>query len=661
MIINIRTLILAFLVFVLVSLYTIFSYYLNEQEDKLAKIILKTLNNNIVETNYTISKIIKSQDDIFLFKAQLDRYSANDDFIAAIAIFDNADKLLLTTDPDYKTTQIQENTQDDSSYNKLSTKKYIEDEIKFYQGKDLKKLRLIYFLEQDELNAHFIKNRIEYITYFGIPPIIIFLIIFMFLRKYVTKPLEELRQYAYYNNIVPKAFKIRELESIRYSMVDTFSRLETEKKELYLMARTDSLSGLSNRNSLNEYLERLILNFKRTKKEFAFLYIDIDHFKSVNDSLGHNIGDELLQSISLLFKKILRPSDFISRIGGDEFVIIIQDYDSYFDLSNVINRIQKELSKNWTIKTNPITISCSIGISFYPKDGKTQVDLMKNADIAMYEAKKLGRNQYHFYTEKLNETVQKAILLDRNMRLALKNNEYQLYYQPKVDIKSSKITSVEALIRWVSPKEGIINPSTFIPLAEENNFIQELGEWIINDVLKQYVLWREHGIDIAISINISAKQLLIPDFANNMISKLKILKIPASKIDLEITEYIFMQDSRVTKVNLNKLHDYGISISMDDFGTGYSSLSYLKKFPINYLKIDKSFIDDFNTKEGSVFVETIVKLAQTLNIKIIAEGIEKIEQLEYLDQIKCDEYQGFYCSKPLSAKDLEEFYLNREK
>ena len=427
------------------------------------------------------------------------------------------------------------------------------------------------------------------------------------------------------------------------------------------MARTDSLSGLSNRNSLNEYLERLILNFKRTKKEFAFLYIDIDHFKSVNDSLGHNIGDELLQSISLLFKKILRPSDFISRIGGDEFVIIIQDYDSYFDLSNVINRIQKELSKNWTIKTNPITISCSIGISFYPKDGKTQVDLMKNADIAMYEAKKLGRNQYHFYTEKLNETVQKAILLDRNMRLALKNNEYQLYYQPKVDIKSSKITSVEALIRWVSPKEGIINPSTFIPLAEENNFIQELGEWIINDVLKQYVLWREHGIDIAISINISAKQLLIPHFANNMISKLKILKIPASKIDLEITEYIFMQDSRVTKVNLNKLHDYGISISMDDFGTGYSSLSYLKKFPINYLKIDKSFIDDFNTKEGSVFVETIVKLAQTLNIKIIAEGIEKIEQLEYLDQIKCDEYQGFYCSKPLSAKDLEEFYLNREK
>ncbi|WP_368029080.1 putative bifunctional diguanylate cyclase/phosphodiesterase [Arcobacter sp. s6] len=658
MIMNIKRLVLLFFTFVIVSLYTIFTHYFNEQENKLANVILKILNNNIIETSYTISKTLKTQDDIFLFKAQLDRNSANDDFIAAIAIFDNHNNLLLTTDPDYIKAETQLNKKYDNAYYKLLNKKYLEDEIKFYEGINIKKLRLIYFLEQDELNAHFTKNRINYLTYFGIPPIIIFIIIFILLRKYVTKPLEELRQYAYYNNIVPKAFKVRELESIRYSMVDTFSRLETEKKELYLMARTDSLSGLSNRNSLNEYLERLILNFQRSKKEFAFLYLDIDHFKTVNDSLGHNIGDELLQSISTLFKNILRPNDFIARIGGDEFVIIIQDYKSYFDLSMIIDRIQKELSKNWTIKTNPITISCSIGISFFPKDGKTQIELMKNADIAMYEAKKLGRNQYHFYTEKLNETVQESIRLDKNMRLALKNNNYQLFYQAKVDIKSSNIIGVEALIRWISPKNGLINPSSFIPLAEENNFIQELGEWIINDVVRQYVQWREIGIDIVISINISAKQLLIPDFAHKLISKLKKNKINASKIDLEITEYIFMQDSNTTKNNLKKLYDYGISISMDDFGTGYSSLSYLKKFPITYLKIDKSFLDDFDTEEGSVFIETIVKLGQTLNIKIIAEGIEKVEQLEYLKKIKCDEYQGFYCSKPLNAKDFEKFYLD---
>ena len=443
-------------------------------------------------------------------------------------------------------------------------------------------------------------------------------------------------------------------------MVDTFSRLDTEKKELYLMARTDSLSGLSNRNSLKEYLDRLILTSKRIKKEFAFLYLDIDHFKSINDSLGHNIGDELLQSISLLFKKILRPSDFIARIGGDEFVIIIQDYESYFDLSNIIERIQKELSKNWTIKTNPINISCSIGISFYPKDGETKVELMKNADIAMYEAKKLGRNQYHFFTETLNETVQNAILLNRNMRLALENDEYELFYQPKVDLETSEITSVEALIRWRTPEDGIINPDSFIQLAEDNNFIQELGVWIIDEAIRQYVDWRKRNIDIAISINISAKQLLKPDFAEKLISKLRTNHINPSKIDLEITEYIFMQNSIETNSNLDRLHNYGISISLDDFGTGYSSLSYLKKFPIKYLKIDKSFLDDFNTKEGSTFVETIVKLGQTLNMKIIAEGIEKLEQVEYLKKIKCDQYQGYFCSKPLNAKDFEQFYLNKK-
>jgi diguanylate cyclase len=659
MIMNIKKLLILFFLFVLISIYSIFTYYFYQQENKLSNVILKTLNNNITETSYTISKTIKSIDDIYLFKAQLDRYSANDDFIAAIAIFDN-DKLLLTTDPSYKTIDKINTQKNEDFYNELVHKKYIENELRFYEGKNVKKLRLIYYLEQEEINAHFIKNRINYLTYFGIPPIIIFILLFILIRQYISIPLEKLRQYAYYSHIVPKAFKVKELESIRYSMVDTFSRLDTEKKELYLMARTDSLSGLSNRNSLNEYINRLILTSKRIKKEFAFLYLDIDHFKSINDSLGHNIGDELLQSISLLFKKILRPSDFIARIGGDEFVIIIEDYESYFDLSNVIDRIQNELTKNWTIKTHPINISCSIGVSLYPKNGETQIDLMKNADIAMYEAKKLGRNQYHFFTETLNETVQNSILLDKNMRLALKNDEYELFYQPKVELKTSEITSVEALIRWRTPTDGIINPDTFIQLAEDNNFIQELGVWIIDEAISQYVDWRKKNIDIAISINISAKQLLKSNFAEELISKLRFNQINPSKIDLEITEYIFMQNSTETNSNLDKLHDYGISISLDDFGTGYSSLSYLKKFPITYLKIDKSFLDDFNTKEGSTFVETIVKLGQTLNMKIIAEGVEKLEQVEYLKKIKCDQYQGYFCSRPLKAKDFEEFYLNRK-
>nr|MBP7741916.1 diguanylate cyclase [Aliarcobacter sp.] len=577
--ISIQRLTILSFVTLIASLYFIFAYYFYKEENNLANVILKTINNNISESNYMISRSIKSKNDVFLFKAYLDRNSANDDFIAAIAIFDN-DKLLLTTDPKYKTTQLQSDKKLNNSYTELLEKKYIENEIRFYEGKEIRNLRLVFFLEHEELNSHFFSNRITYLSFFGIPPILIFILIFALVRKYVSKPLEKLRQYAYYNDIVPKAFKVEELESIRHSMVDTFSRLETEKKELYLMARTDSLSGLSNRNSLNEYLEKLVITSKRKKKEFAFLYLDIDHFKSINDSLGHNIGDELLRNISLLFTKILRPSDFVARIGGDEFVIIIQDYESYLDLSNIINRIQKQLSKNWTIKTNPINISCSIGISFFPKDGENKIELLKNADIAMYQAKKLGRNQYHFFTDELNQRVQKSILLDKNMKEALKNNEYQLFYQAKIDIKSSKIIGVEALIRWINPKEGIISPDSFISLAEENNFIKKLGEWIINEAIKQHITWRKKGIDISISINISVKQLLIPNFAEDLISKLKINHIHPSKIDLEITEYIFMQDSVETISNLNKLHDYGIAISMDDFGTGYSSLSYLKKFPI---------------------------------------------------------------------------------
>jgi len=283
---------------------------------------------------------------------------------------------------------------------------------------------------------------------------------------------------------------------------------------------------------------------------------------------------------------------------------------------------------------------------------------MKNADIAMYEAKKLGRNQYHFFTEELNKTVQESITLDKNMRKALKNNEYELYYQPKIDLQTSQIIGVEALIRWISPTKGLIPPDVFIPLAEENGFIVELGKWITNEAIEQYVRWKEKGIDINISINVSAKQLSNIKFVNQVIDKIKENNITPNKIDIEITEYMFIQDSQNTFNNLNTLHNFGVSISLDDFGTGYSSLSYLKKFPIDYLKIDKAFLDDYNSKDGSVFLETIVKLGQMLNIRVIAEGVEKEEQLKYLKSISCNQAQGYYFSKPLDIKDFESFFRN---
>lgn len=306
---------------------------------------------------------------------------------------------------------------------------------------------------------------------------------------------------------------------------------------------------------------------------------------------------------------------------------------------------------------NTINISCSVGIAIFPRDGDNTITLMKNSDIAMYEAKKLGRNQYHFFTKELNTKVQSIISLSENLKTALENNEYELYYQPKVDIKTSKILSVEALIRWNSKTKGLISPDVFIPLAEENGFINNLGEWIIDEALKQYVKWKAKGIDLIISINISAKQICQKDFTKKLITKIDKLEIPHNKIDLEITESMFLENNKQTNKNLDEIKNKGISISLDDFGTGYSSLSYLKKLPIDYLKIDKAFLDDYDTKEGAIFLETIVKLAQTLNIKIIAEGVEDENQLHYLKNISCDQYQGYYFSKPLKSSDFEKLYF----
>lgn len=657
MIYNIQRFILFLLFSLLFLFYSIFSYYFFKQEEEIANVIYQSLKNNITETSYTLSKNIEKKEDVLSYRALLDRITSNEDFIKAIMIFDN-EKLLLTTEPNLLSLDKSININDiDTSYKKLLNHKYLEENIRFYEGKDQKILSLIYVLEHEEIHSHFIKNKLDFIIYFGFLPILALVFLMFTLRIYITKPLESLRQYAYYNNKVPKAFKLRELEAIRHSMVDSFSRLEKEKKELYLMARTDSLSGLANRNSLNEYIERVIPQMARKKEEFAFLFLDIDHFKTVNDSLGHNIGDELLQNIASIIKKALRPSDFVARVGGDEFVIIIQDYKSYVELSTIIQRIQNHLAKQWVIQTHPINIGCSIGVAFFPKDGEDIFSLMKNADIAMYEAKKLGRNQYHFFTEELNQTVQKAISLDKNMRQALIDNEYVLYYQPKIDLLNSKIVSAEALIRWNNSNKGFIAPNVFIPLAEENGFIKDLGIWIVDEALNQYLKWKEKGIDISISINISAKQFLDKNFVPRFIKKIESKGINPNKIDLEITEYMFMEQSKEANNNLNKLHDFGVTISLDDFGTGYSSLSYLKKFPIDYLKIDKAFLDDYDSVDGAIFLETIVKMGQMLKMKVIAEGVETKEQVEYLKSISCDLYQGYYFSKPLSSKDFEKLYL----
>ena len=656
MIFSIQRFILFFIVLLFLLFSIMFFYYFKSQEEQTSKVIYTTLEHELAERAYSISKMMEKKDDILLFRSLLVNAVANNNFLKAILVFDDG-KLLLKTDPKIKSVDKNLILSDIKTYNeKLSKITYLKGDIIFFEQNKQKSLNLIFLLNKEEINQYFIKNREEFFIYFGFLPIFGFFLFYIVFRKYITIPLEKLRQLAYYNNKIPKAFKIRELESIRHSMVDSFSRLENEKKEFFLMARTDSLSGLANRNSLQEFLDRLIPTAKRKKEEFAFLFLDLDHFKTINDSLGHNIGDELLQKISGILKKVLRPNDFIARVGGDEFVLIIQDYKSNLELTNIIKRVQKQLSKPWVIQTHPVETTCSIGIAIFPQDGKDQISLMKSADIAMYEAKKHGRNQYHFFTKELNDKLLKIINLNKQMRIALKNGDYQLFYQPKVCLKDSKIIGVEALIRWIDKEKGFIPPSDFIPLAEENDFIIDLGDWIVEEALNQYLDWKNKGIDIVMSINISAKQFLQNRFAENLIEKINSKKIEPNRIILELTEYILIDQNNSVYSTLRKLNEFGVSISLDDFGTGYSSLSYLKKYPIDYLKIDKSFIDDSCNSQGKVFIETIVKMGQTLNMKIVAEGVETQEQVEYLKSISCNLYQGYYFSKPIKAKELEEFY-----
>ena len=648
-----------FITFILISiLIAVFLDFYWKQQEKTASVILKNIKAELAEVSYIISKKLNDKGHLSTYRPLLDRMSAQNSYIDAIVIHDGQN-ILLSTDPFYKKILPTDALKDSktSLYKQLRSKKVIEDKLRFYVGNKVESLQVVFVLDKDEIDLLFKERNADFILYFIFIPLLIIFMTWIVVRKFIVKPLEELRQFAYYQNSVPKAFLLRELEVIRYSMVETFSRLENEKKELYTVARTDLLSGLANRNALLEYMERLIASSKREGKEFAVLFLDLDHFKSVNDALGHNVGDELLKKIASKIDTILRSPDFIARVGGDEFVIILQEYHSLLELTNVIDRIQKTLEETWLVQANPLHISSSIGIAFYPKDGEDIVSLMKNSDIAMYEAKKNGRAGYHFFTEELNQRVQDTIRLEQEMKYALINDEYELFYQPKVDINTGKIIAAEALIRWISPTKGMVGPDIFIPLAEEDGFILELGDWIFKKAVQQQILFKQKGIDIKISINLSPKQLLVDDFAQHFMQFMKETGVHFNFIDVEVTENLFLQHNNKNMEVLNTLHREGISISLDDFGTGYSSLSYLKDFPIDYLKIDKAFIDDFDHERGRIFIETIVKMGQTLNMKVIAEGVETQEQLEYLKSIACDQYQGYLCSRPMNVKDFEDFYL----
>lgn len=433
----------------------------------------------------------------------------------------------------------------------------------------------------------------------------------------------------------------------------TESKLFEEK--IKSLAYFDSLTGLYNRNIFEDKLQLELKKAENNNSRLALLYLDLDNFKKINDTLGHDYGDKFIKDIAVLLKKCVNSNNIIARLAGDEFAILLPEINDKNDIVKFINNIMRYFIDPWSFEFYEFYISPSIGISIYPDDGVDAKILLKNADIAMYDAKQGGKSCYSFYTSKMNEKIMKNIEMEFNLRRAISRNELVLYYQPQVDLKNGAIVGVEALIRWIRPNNIIVPPMEFIPLAEESGLIIEIGEWIIKTACQQYKIWLDKGYkNFLISINLSAKQFKQKNLVESIQTILNETGMDGNYLEIELTETTAMNDIDFTTSVLYKLKEMGIRVSLDDFGTGYSSLNYLKQLPIDTLKMDKSFISDINGNSyEKQIVKSVINLAHNMNLTVTAEGVEKVEQLEFLKNEKCDKVQGYIFSKPIPADEIE--------
>jgi len=424
-------------------------------------------------------------------------------------------------------------------------------------------------------------------------------------------------------------------------------------EELSFTSLHDSLTGLPNRHNLYTQLKLMVANANRYEHKFAVLFLDLDHFKNINDTLGHNVGDALLKAVARKLKSIIRENDIVSRIGGDEFIIILNDFSDTGAIEPVISKILDMFHKEWNIQSHFLRLSTSIGVAIYPDDSKEINELMKFADIAMYKAKTEGRDQFSFFTATLNAKVHEEVNIANDMHRAFNAHEFELYYQPKIHIESGKILGAEALIRWNHYEKGLIPPNHFIYIAENTGFILKLGKWVINETVRAIKRLNESGYtDIHISCNVSTRQFQNINLYTEIENAVRENGIEPQLLAIEITESVMLEYLEVTLEVLKKIKNLGVHICMDDFGTGYSSLSYLRHFPIDSLKIDKSFVDDI-PRDGSneqILLNTIIAMGQTLNLNVVAEGVEELYQMEYLKERGCEYYQGYYFSKPVPEK-----------
>jgi diguanylate cyclase (GGDEF)-like protein/PAS domain S-box-containing protein len=458
--------------------------------------------------------------------------------------------------------------------------------------------------------------------------------------------------------IEDSAAPIVDVDGITIGVVLVFHDVSQAKRmaeKMSYLAEHDFLTDLPNRLLLTDRITQALSAAKRKNSRIAILYLDIDHFKKINDTLGHEVGDQLLKLVSHKFKSCIRDMDTISRQGGDEFVILLSEFDSPVAPADIAQKLLKEANATFQVGLHELNISASIGIAMYPEDGENADVLMRNADAAMYYAKGLGRNNYQFFTKVLSTRIAEQVELENRLMKAVNQNEFRLLYQPKVSLKTGKIVGAEALIRWHHPENGLVSPDVFIPIAEDMGLIKVIGQWVMREACSQNKLWQSQGLpSIPIAINVSALELKRANYLQQVSKILIQTGLDPQFLELEVTETVAIDGDEAGIKDLLALKEMGVKLSIDDFGTGYSSLSYLKRLPIDTIKVDKSFVRDIQVDANDAAIVTaIIKMSHSLNFKVIAEGVETIEQLQFLKEYECDEIQGFYFSKPLSG---EEFY-----
>ncbi len=435
------------------------------------------------------------------------------------------------------------------------------------------------------------------------------------------------------------------------------------QKTIRHQATHDSLTGLKNRKSIHEDITELLNTSKAKKEKFAIMFLDLDRFKNVNDRLGHLFGDKMLKEIAERLKLSAGMENTVGRLGGDEFIVIAPKIKTASEAVRIAEKISLDLEEVFRVDNNALHISSSIGISIFPDDGTDSHTLLRNADLALYRAKELGRNRYELFNRKLNLKAKQKLLLEGELRDALKNNEFLIHYQPIVDSQTRRIIGAESLVRWKHPTLGLMYPHEFLALAEETGIINALGDWVLKTACEQNFIWQKNGFhEHIVSINLSSQQFSHPRFLLSISQSLMKSGLDPKFLEIEVTESLAMEKIEETKDKLQELKKLGVGVTIDDFGTGYSSLSYLKRFPVNKLKIDKSFVrHSLKNSQDATIIRAIISLAHTLNLKVVGEGVESEEQFDFLRDEGCEFIQGYYLSEPLTAEEYTNLLLAQVK